>query len=582
MASNRLAIVTFLLLFMTACSSSGDPESGSNETLEAGDNANAASGNNVIAGPLPDLAPHAAAFKSKHYSGSAQCSVCHDRLSDEAGNDVSIAQSWSSSMMANATRDPYWIAKVAAEIDRHPALENMLADTCSRCHAPMANDSAKKDNINISLFGENSLLSPSSPLFDHAMEGVSCTLCHQLEDNADFGTDQGTSGNFSIAEFAQPSDRPAYGQYTDPSSSFMRSQTQFNPVYGEHMKKSAACASCHDLKTSHADANGTLSNNSPGSGFPEQMVFSEWQNSDYQTGGINEATCQSCHMPVASGSIMLSSRGGGVPRTGFSQHTFLGANTVMQTILRDYSRELGISVEAAQFDASISRNRAFLQGAASIKIVSSTLTGQQLNANVLIRNQAGHKLPSGYPSRRVYLHFKVSDSNGNVVFESGKAAANGSINGNIEDTDNSQYENHYDVITSGDQVQIYEAIMGDTESGVTHTLMRASHYLKDNRLLPAGFDKISAPDDIKVAGLASNDSNFDAGGDQVSYRVTVPVSGSYTVLAELIYQPLAYGHLQDLFSSDHLLEVNQFKTLFNATTLKAETIAIDSATVHRE
>jgi len=276
---------------------------------------------------------------------------------------------------------------------------------------------------------------------------------------------------------------------------------------------------------------------------------------------------------------MLSTRGGGVPRDGFSQHTFLGANTVMQAMLRDYSDELGISVDTTLFDASIARNRAFLRGAASIDIVSSSLEGQQLTSTVLIRNHSGHKFPSGYPSRRVYLHFRINDNNGNIVFESGKTAANGSINGNIEDVDNSQFENHYDVITRSDQVQVYEAIMGDTDSSVTHTLMQASHYLKDNRLLPAGFDKVSAPDDIKVAGLASNDSNFDAEGDQVTYLVTVPGGGSYTVFAELVYQPLAFGHLQDLFRSDHLPEVDQFKTLFNAALLKAETIATDSVTV---
>lgn len=571
---SRFSAITVLLFAATACSGPGGSESGDTETVVPGDNA--------IGGPLPNLTQHAAGFKGEYYSGSAQCSICHDRLSDEVGNDISIAQDWSSSMMANATRDPYWIAKVAAETDRHPALESTLADTCSRCHAPMANDTAKKDNINMSLFGENSLLNNTNPLFDHAMEGVSCTLCHQLDYNADFGTDEGTSGNFSVAKYARPSDRPAYAQYTDPSSAFMRSQAQFNPVYGEHISSSEICASCHDLKTSPVDADGSLINGSPDSFFPEQMVFSEWRNSAYQTGGTNEATCQSCHMPEASGPVMLSTRGGGVPRDGFSQHTFLGANTVMQAMLRDYREELGISVNAAQFDASITRNRAFLQGAASVEILSNALEGQQLTSTILIRNQSGHKLPGGYPSRRVYLHFSVSDNNGNVVFESGKSAANGSIDGNIEDSDNSQYESHYDVITSSDQVQIYEAIMGDTESSVTHTLMRASHYLKDNRLLPTGFDKVSAPDDIKVAGLASNDSTFDAGGDQISYRVTVPEGGSYTVFAELIYQPLAYGHLQDLFSSDHLPEVDQFKTMFNAASLKAETIATDSATVLRK
>lgn len=42
--------------------------------------------------------------------------------------------------------------------------------------------------------------------------------------------------------------------------------------------------------------------------------------------------------------------------------------------------------------------------------------------------------------------------------------------------------NHYQTIDSGGQVQVHEAIMGDEAARVTHSLMQASDYLKDNRL----------------------------------------------------------------------------------------------------
>ena len=38
---------------------------------------------------------------------------------------------------------------------------------------------------------------------------------------------------------------------------------------------------------------------------------------------------------------------------------------------------------------------------------------------IAIRNLAGHKLPTAYPSRRVWLHVSVRDPSGGRVFESG-------------------------------------------------------------------------------------------------------------------------------------------------------------------
>lgn len=524
----------------------------------------------TLSGTLPDLSPHADGFAGAYYSGSGQCSTCHDDLQDNEGNDISLVKDWSGSMMANASRDPYWIAKVAAESARNPHLQDTLGDTCSRCHAPMANDTARKEDLPISL-ASGGLLDASNALFDHAMDGVSCTLCHQMDDDGLLGTPEGSSGNFNVLIQSNPSDRPAYGPYSDPNGVRMQAQVRFNPVFGEHMGKSEVCASCHDLQTPSGGHLGVADATS--SFFPEQMVFSEWRNSSFAEGGENGQTCQSCHMPVVEGAVMLSSEGSGVPREGFSRHTFLGANTVMQSMLMEYSDELGISVPAARFEESIERNREFLQSAAEIDISDSVIQADRLQTRLVIRNRTGHKLPSGFPSRRVYVHFVVRDDSENIVFESGALNADGSVVGLDADTDSDRYELHYELIDSAEQVQVYEAIMGDSADRVTHTLMQASAYLKDNRLLPTGFDKASAPDDIRVAGQAVADADFQDGGDEITYQVALPSSGNYSVTAELVYQPLAFGHIQDLFDDAQLPAVAQFKTLFDASAFKAEVIA---------
>lgn len=64
-------------------------------------------------------------FQTKHFAGSGVCAQCHNKIEDQDGNDVSIVDAWERSMMANATRDPFWQAKVRSELNRTPELRNV-------------------------------------------------------------------------------------------------------------------------------------------------------------------------------------------------------------------------------------------------------------------------------------------------------------------------------------------------------------------------------------------------------------------------------------------------------------------------
>jgi hypothetical protein len=152
----------------------------------------------------------------------------------------------------------------------------------------------------------------------------------------------------------------------------------------------------------------------------------------------------------------------------------------------------------------------------------------------------------------------VEDAEGETVFESGRFEPEGSIAGNDNDTDPERYEPHHVEITSADQVQIYEAIMAGADDRVTTVLLSAVRYLKDNRLLPDGFDKTTAPDDVAVAGRAAADADFEAGGDRVRYAVEVAGGvAPFTVRAELWYQPIAYRWAHNL-SDQPALETDRF------------------------
>ena len=115
--------------------------------------------------------------------------------------------------------------------------------------------------------------------------------------------------------------------------------------------------------------------------------------------------------------------------------------------------------------------------------------------------------------------------------------------------------------------------MGDTDGNVTHSLVEAARHLKDNRLTPAGFDKNVVSSDVAVTGEALLDDNFNAGQDTFEYRIPVLTKGKYFIFADLVYQPLAYGHLEYLFQDTDLPEVDEFKTIYDSTTLLSESIS---------
>ena len=523
--------------------------------------------------PPPDGDP---AFLTTHFSGSANCAECHNGITDASGADVSIEQDWATSMMANATRDPYWRAKVTSELKRNPQLKDTIDDKCSRCHAPMASVEAKQDGAAVEIFGEG-FLNPANAYHDAAVDAVSCTLCHQVADDDKFGTLESFSGGFSIALLGVSGERPAYGQYLDPRINPMLNNTGFSPQYGAHVSESELCASCHNLKTPFVDGDGTVVTTSHDTEFPEQMVFSEWENSDFGS-GATKTSCQDCHMPASDGVRIANRPRFLAPRDAFARHTMTGANTVMLDILANNREALGVT--ATGFDAAIARTREFLSSAASVEVVSSAVGNGELEVILKVSNQSGHKLPTGYPSRRTYLHLVVQDAGGEIVFESGRTNLDGSIAGVDADQDLARFEPHYDVITREDQVQVYETIMEDVNGAVTYTLLEAARYVKDNRLTPSGFDKTQVGDDIAVRGAAFADDDFNLGADTVTYRVDVGgASGSLTVTAELRYQTLAYGHLQDLFRDADQPEVARFKQMYESANIRSERIAAVAATI---
>jgi hypothetical protein len=261
----------------------------------------------------------------------------------------------------------------------------------------------------------------------------------------------------------------------------------------------------------------------------------------------------------------------GQPRTGLHRHDFVGANFFMLRMLNKYRENLSVAAMPQELTLAAERTVNFLQSEAArvtIRNVESSSAG--LRFEVFVENLSGHKLPTAYPSRRAWLHVIIRDNSGQTVFESGTLNPDGSIAGNDNDADPLKFEPHYREITRADQVQIYEPILKDSENRVTTGLLSAVGYLKDNRILPTGFNKQTAEKDIAVIGEAAEDPDFNDKGSVLRYSVSTGSAGPFGIEVELWYQPIGFrwAHNLNPYKADEPQRfVSYYKSSSSATAI---------------
>lgn len=509
-------------------------------------------------------------FTTADFSGSGVCAACHSRLTDGAGRDVSIDAHWRSTMMANSAKDPLWQAKISSEVARNPALRPVIEEKCSRCHMGMARYQAVTNGSPVAVLGSG-FLDPAHALHAAAMDGVSCTLCHQIQASG-LGTVDTFTGKYRIDTGTSSPNRVAYGPFPSPMQGPMRMQSGFTPVLGAQVTESELCASCHTLYTPSVRADGTVLDKE----FPEQTTYLEWRSS------TREQSCQDCHVPKADGAVVISNKPMMLgARSAFGDHVFAGANRQMLSLLKANASALGLTASPGHLDATVAatdEQLASRTAAVTIQPAPWDPASGRLTVAIDVQNQAGHKFPSGVPARRAWLHMTVRSDTGAVLFESGKPREDGSIERCAADADASVFEPHHDVISSPGEVQIYESVLLDSDGHVTQTLLRAATYAKDNRLLPRGFDKAGAAStDIAVVGDAQADDTFAAGQDRVTYQVTIPDgTPSVTVTAELLYQAVSHPFAVDLGASPTDL-VERFLGMYAASDRTPSLVAAAQA-----
>ena len=514
--------------------------------------------------------------KGEIFKTSDQCMVCHNGLRTPSGEDVSIGASWRASMMANSSRDPYWQAGVRREVLDHPSAAQPIQDECATCHMPMARTQARMTGNEGRVFEHLPVRAEGGTartLDRLAHDGVACSLCHQITDQ-NFGAASSFTGGYVVSPSVARPPRPMFGPFRIERgiSTIMRSATGFEPTESTHIRQSELCATCHTLVTKALGPNGEIVGE-----LPEQMPFLEWKHSAL---AAEQRSCQSCHMPSVEDEIPIASVMG-APRKGFARHTFVGGNFFMQRLLNRFRDELGVQAPAADLNTAVETTLSNLRtNTATISVEGAVVRGQ-LAVDIAVENRTGHKLPTGYPSRRVWLHVIARDGSGRLIFESGAVGSNGAIAGNDNDDDPLRVEPHYREIREPGQVQIYESVMRDPSGRPTTGLLSATGFAKDNRLLPRGFEKSTADAWIAVVGTAVQDDDFAAAGDRVRYLIdTGAAQGPFQIDAELRFQVIAFRWAENLrtYNSD---ETKRFVSYYDAMASSSSEVLASARTIAR-
>jgi len=558
-----------LILLLTACPPSADTDTGSvGSTDETDVDTDETDTDDTDTGDTDP--PHAReVFRLQppvesdgvHTATHQVCANCHTAspdataLKDAAGRAVGPADLWPASVMAHSARDPLFLAAVAREKAQTPDLAGAIEEKCLSCHAPAA-------WADRTLAGEDAprldVLTAESALGDLARDGATCVGCHLQEPDL-LGDPSTFSGNHDLN-----ADRVIYGPHRAPFAGPMRNFADFEPTEAPHIAQSAVCASCHTLLIDAVDSTGTPT----GHTSLEQGPFLEWQSSAYYPprGEPQARQCQTCHMPMTDvDGVPIKTRiarnptGSDFPRTyerePVSRHVLYGGNTFVLGLIRDHRELLGSPATEQALDASIEGTRGMLATAATVSTGTPSWDDDTVTVPITVQNTTGHKLPTGYPSRRAWLEVEVRDHEGEVVWHVGAVDARGRL---VDDDgspvpselDSSVYLPHIDQITESEQVLVWESVLSDANGAPTTTLLRAASYAKDNRLLPTGWDPVEAwRDELAPIGVSADD-DFVGGGDTVQVRFEPEGEGPWTLTARVRYQAFQPAHLGDLVSAD--------------------------------
>ncbi len=532
---------------------------------------------------------------------------------------------WRASPMGLAGRDPIFFSQLQSETNNLPTLSQCIENTCLHCHGVMGQRQFAIDNPSADPpctdlfavappagvpFGQPFALDMVTDFQDGARpakygnlarDGISCTVCHHISDQA-LGNESSFTGNF----VAGPPD-VIFGPFDTDTvvPKPMQNALGITPQFGAQTKGSDMCGTCHNILLPLINNDGTPHPiTAPGgqtiTASYEQSTHLEWQNSVFAASGPTFQSCQDCHMPSTYKGIDLN----GVkianiessdfaptdnrlpdaditltPRDGFARHALHGLNLFLNQMFQQFPLHLGVrqidymtssSTQPALITAADSMATMAAGSTAALDVTDLTIQGTQLRATLLVTNKVGHYLPSGVGFRRVFIEFIVADADGNPLFASGRTNELGAILDGVtsdvlateQGANNTQFQPHYQTITAGNQVQIYEEVTFDSAGVRTTSFLRRVDHRKDNRLRPKGFDPqvfLSSPSPFirelgDFDGSEGSDPHYTdktlTGSDEIVYQVdlsSADIARVARVTARLYSQSIPPYYLQQRF-----------------------------------
>ena len=416
------------------------------------------------------------------------CYNCH-----EYDRPESHVKTWSGGMMAQASRDPLFLASLAiAEQDF-----DGVGDLCIRCHFPRA------------WYDGRSLPTDGSAIGIDDTNGVSCEFCHKMTNpddsehkgvmNPPFKANDDIEGYYGSGMASLSGEVERLGPY-DPTRLYVVHEGRPGPdgpamgFNSAHPAKQSTfhrdadfCGTCHDVSNPAvgdlAPNNGAQTPLDPGtfSGVlgtsvdlkaafnnpPYKYGIVERTYSEYKAGLLSQTLVSDYSiLPVelqdgavqrAYVSAQLAGNGGnyadGTPRYFSCQSCHLPpvigrGNNVIGTVHTDFPLHdmTGGSYwipSALQYLYSKGKLRfsdglkdfqiqSWAEGASRARAVLKSAASLLVKGNVLkVTNLTGHKLISGYPEgRRMWLNIKWYGSNINLIREDGAYGPLDDINGN--------------------------------------------------------------------------------------------------------------------------------------------------------
>ena len=462
-------------------------------------------------------------------------------------------QTWSGSMMANASRDPiFWAALDVANEDV-PG----IGDFCLRCHVPKGWLEGRSEPVETCADGscmEGFLNSTAGDATtgENDFNGVQCHVCHRamVNDDPPMGEQEFYTQNGQLwIDDEECPDGPASGPcrrgpYDYPPGGDVPPPHKWahSPLHTE----SRFCGACHNVTNpikNLIDAAGA----DTGRLYPVERTYDEWEASDFGD-PLDEdfTTCQDCHMPQATASPAYASAFQLTDRTGnLATHEFVGGNAWIPQVLKaEYGDASQLNREAA-YDWTTARTLDMLQQrSAEIEVTVDELPeAGELAAMVRVTNLSGHKLPTGYTEgRRMWLHVEARDEHGQPFWESG-----------AYDTGTAELDHDAQLRIYHSERGIWNA--GEGECEVTDAMGdHMFHFvlndciLNDTRIPPQGFEPQGDVELVPVDADYGDVNGVLQHWDDAPYAIPVPgnVAGPVEVVATLYYQTISADYVDFL------------------------------------